>query len=132
MVTQVAFAGQFGLSATGPRGDENIRRLIGLARKPPATSVARPRLDAATAGFPKRVSGVFFMQVEDYFKIVTGAMAAAVAAEGGRLYELLDQLQADLAGFFTLTKGAATAEVVVPLDKLLDLSRAAAKKPVAP
>ncbi|MBI5397321.1 MAG: hypothetical protein HZA91_18640 [Verrucomicrobia bacterium] len=129
LVSRTAFAGQFGLGATGPRAAENIRQLIGLAKKPPATPIARPRFDAAVAGFPKRLNGVFFMQVEDYFKIATGAMPSAVAAEGGRLYELLDRLQADIAGFFTLTRAAATAEVVVPLDKLLELSRKSPSQP---
>jgi len=132
MVTQVAFTGQFGLSATGSRGEENIRRLISLVRKPPAGPVKRPRFDAATAGFPRRVNGVFFMQVEDYFKIATHAMAPPVAAEGGRLHELLERVQADIAGCFTLAKGTVMAEVVVPLEKLLELSHAAAQEAPTP
>lgn len=132
LVSHVAFAGQFGLTTTGPRSAENIRRLIDLAKKPPKEPVARPRFDAATAGFPKRLNGVFFMQVEDYFKIATSALPAAVAMGGPGLYEMLGRQQADIAGFFTLTREAATAEVVVPLDKLLDLSRNAPPKPADP
>lgn len=129
VVTHMAFAGPFGLGASGGRGEESIRRLIDLALKPSAKPAARPRFDAATAGFPKRLNGVFFMQVEDYFKIATSAMPAAVGGDGGKLHDLLGRLQADIAGFFTFAKEAATAEVVVPLDKLLDLSRVAPAQP---
>lgn len=132
LVSQVAFAGQFGLAATGIRSAENIRQLINLARKPPTNPAARPRFDAATAAFPKRVNGVFFMQVEDYFRMVAGAMPAAMAADGGRLHELLDRVQADIAGFLVFARDAATAEMVVPLDKLLELSRSAPPKPAEP
>ncbi len=131
MVSRVAFTGRFGLNTTGSHAAENMRQLIDLARKPPSAPPARPRFDAATAAFPKRLNGVFFLKLEDYFRVMTGAMPAAVAADGGRLRELLDKVEADIAGYLILAGTAATGEVVLPLGKLLDLSRKAPTMPPA-
>ncbi|MCX6908040.1 MAG: hypothetical protein NTY01_08360, partial [Verrucomicrobia bacterium] len=120
-VRQVAFAGQFELIAQGPRATNNIRRLIAAAKTPPAAAGA-PRLKAAAALFPPKHNGIFYLNLADYFGLMRSAVfPASEDPQMRHLQMLLAEAKADVAGCLLLQPHAPVVELVVPLDKLVEV-----------
>lgn len=119
-IQQVAFVGKFGLAAQGADSTNNIRRLITAAKAPPVAS-RLPAFKTAIASCPKKNNGVFFMSLADYVSLVHGISAAAEDAPWRRLQSQLADAKAMHVGWLTLQPRAASVELIVPLDTLLDI-----------
>ena len=120
-IQQIAFVGQFELIAQGPDSTNNIRRLIVAARKPSASG-GSAGLKAAVASFPKKRNGIFYMNMADYVALIRSASpAAAEDAQLRRLQTQLAEAKAMHAGCLLLQPRAASLELTVPLDKLLEI-----------
>lgn len=119
-IQQVAFVGKLGLMAQGPDSTYSLRRLITAAQKPPAAS-RPPALKPAAASLPKKANGVFYMNPADYVALIRCASPAAAEDESlRRLQTQLAEVKVAPAAWLTLQPRAAAAELIVPLDTLLD------------
>ncbi len=120
-IQQIAFVGQFGLIAQGPDSTNNIRRIIAAAKTPPTTGRLRA-LKAVTASFPKKHNGIFFMNLADYVGLIRCASPAAVEdAQLRRMQTQLAEAKSCHTGWLLLQPRAASLELIVPLDNLLDV-----------
>ncbi|MBI5817572.1 MAG: hypothetical protein HZA88_01155 [Verrucomicrobia bacterium] len=120
-IQQMAFVGSFQLMAQGPDSTNNIRWLITAAKKTSASGVP-PALKAATVSFPKKHNGIFYMNLADYVGLIRGSSPAA--AEDPHLRQLQTQLaeaRVRHAGWLLLQPRAASFELVVPLDQLVEI-----------
>ncbi|MCX6899536.1 MAG: hypothetical protein NT105_12655 [Verrucomicrobia bacterium] len=120
-IQQIAFVGQLELIAQGPDSTNNIRRLIAAAKKPSASG-GPAGLKAAVASFPKKRNGIFYMNLADYVALIRSASpAAAEDAQLRRLQTQLAEAKAMHVGCLILQPRAASLELVIPLDQLLEI-----------
>lgn len=133
LVQHLAFAGQFELIAQGPRATNSIRRLIAAVKTPPVAAGA-PRFKAATASLPSKHNGIFYLNLAEYFGLVRSAMfPASEDPQMRQLQTLLADAKADVAGCLLLQPRAPVVELVVPLDKLVEVfSKKVAVPPATP
>jgi hypothetical protein len=123
VVSRVAYAGHYGLTAVGQNAAKNIEDLIDAAQHPPANPPARPRFDAAIASFPANNNGIFFLKLEDYFNMIMSAVPGMNSSEFQRMSPLLGEAKADIAGYLLFQPGSLMMQTDVPLDKFLEVSR---------
>jgi hypothetical protein len=121
VVQQIAFVGQLELIAQGPDSTNTIRRLITAAKKPAAPGVPSI-LKTTGASFPKKHNGIFYMNLAEYVGLIrSAAPTTAEDAQLRRLQTQLAEIKAMHTGWLLLQPRAASVELVIPLNQMLEI-----------